>query len=66
MRVRWLALLSCLLAAFAVGMTACGDDDDDDGGGGGEGGVKTGCAEALDPAAATRGLREVLDGATQS
>ena len=38
MRVRWLALLSCLLAAFAVGMTACGDDDDDDGGGGGEGG----------------------------
>jgi branched-chain amino acid transport system substrate-binding protein len=38
LRVRWLALLSCLLAAFAVGMTACGDDDDDDGGGGGEGG----------------------------
>ena len=37
MRVRWLALLSCLLAAFALGMTACGDDDDDDGGGGGEG-----------------------------
>ena len=35
MRVRWLALLSCLLAAFAVGLTACGDDDDDDGGGGG-------------------------------
>jgi branched-chain amino acid transport system substrate-binding protein len=34
LRVRWLALLSCLLAAFAVGMTACGDDDDDDGGGG--------------------------------
>ena len=38
MRVRWLALLSCLLAAFAVGMTACGDDDDDDGGGGGASG----------------------------
>jgi branched-chain amino acid transport system substrate-binding protein len=38
LRVRWLALLSCLLAAFAVGMTACGDDDDDDGGGGGESG----------------------------
>jgi branched-chain amino acid transport system substrate-binding protein len=36
LRVRWLALLSCLLAAFALGMTACGDDDDDDGGGGGE------------------------------
>jgi branched-chain amino acid transport system substrate-binding protein len=34
LRVRWLALFSCLLAAFAVGMTACGDDDDDDGGGG--------------------------------
>jgi branched-chain amino acid transport system substrate-binding protein len=38
LRVRWLTLLSCLLAAFAVGITACGDDDDDDGGGGGEGG----------------------------
>src|ERR671918_2062199 len=38
LRVRWLALLSCLLAAFAVGMTACGDDDDDDGGGGGDSG----------------------------
>jgi branched-chain amino acid transport system substrate-binding protein len=37
LRVRWLALLSCLLAAFAVGMTACGDDDDDGGGGGGGG-----------------------------
>jgi len=37
LRVRWLVVLSCLLAAFAVGMTACGDDDDD-GGGGGEGG----------------------------
>ncbi len=35
MRVRWLAVFSCLLAAFAVGMTACGDDDDDGGGGGG-------------------------------
>jgi branched-chain amino acid transport system substrate-binding protein len=38
LRVRWLALFSCLLAAFAVGMTACGDDDDDGGGGGGDGG----------------------------
>jgi branched-chain amino acid transport system substrate-binding protein len=42
LRVRWLALFSCLLAAFAVGMTACGDDDDDDGGGdGAEGGGGT-------------------------
>ena len=38
MRVRWLALLSCLLAAFAVGISACGEDDDDGGGGGGDGG----------------------------
>jgi branched-chain amino acid transport system substrate-binding protein len=38
LRVRWLAVFSCLLAAFAMGMTACGDDDDDDGGGGGGGG----------------------------
>ena len=38
MRVRWLAVFSCLLAAFALGMTACGDDDDDDGGGGDSGG----------------------------
>jgi branched-chain amino acid transport system substrate-binding protein len=36
LRVRWLALLSCLLAVFAVGMTACGEDDDENGGGGGE------------------------------
>jgi branched-chain amino acid transport system substrate-binding protein len=33
LRVRWLAVFSCLLAAFAVGMTACGGDDDDSGGG---------------------------------
>jgi branched-chain amino acid transport system substrate-binding protein len=40
LRVRWLLVFSCLLAAFAVGMTACGDDDDDDGGepAGGDGG----------------------------
>ena len=38
MRVRWLAVFACLLGAFALGMTACGDDDDDDGGGGGGGG----------------------------
>ena len=38
LRVRWLVVLSCLLGAFALGMTACGDDDDDDGGGGGDSG----------------------------
>ena len=40
MRVRWLAVFSCLLALFAVGMTACGDDEDEGGGGdtGGDGG----------------------------
>jgi branched-chain amino acid transport system substrate-binding protein len=40
LRVRWLALLSCLLGALALGITACGDDDDsggssDSGGSGG-------------------------------
>jgi branched-chain amino acid transport system substrate-binding protein len=34
-RVRWLALLSCLLALVALTVAACGDDDDDDSGGGG-------------------------------
>src|SRR5215203_4439388 len=34
LRVRWLAVFACLLGAFALGMTACGDDDDDGGGGG--------------------------------
>jgi branched-chain amino acid transport system substrate-binding protein len=34
LRVRWLALLSCLFAVFALTVAACGDDDDDDGGGG--------------------------------
>jgi branched-chain amino acid transport system substrate-binding protein len=38
LKVRWLAIFACLLGAFALGMTACGDDDDDDGGGGGGGG----------------------------
>jgi branched-chain amino acid transport system substrate-binding protein len=33
-RVRWLALLSCLLGVFALTVSACGGDDDDDGGGG--------------------------------
>ena len=39
MRVRWLAVFACLLGAFALGMTACGDDDDEGSdGGGAEGG----------------------------
>jgi len=38
LRLRWLAVWSCLLAALSLGLTACGDDDDDDGGGGGGGG----------------------------
>ena len=29
MRVRWLAVLTCLLGAFALGVTACGDDDEE-------------------------------------
>ncbi|HEX2416390.1 MAG TPA: branched-chain amino acid ABC transporter substrate-binding protein [Thermoleophilaceae bacterium] len=33
MKVRWLAIFACLLGAFALGMTACGDDDDDGGSG---------------------------------
>jgi branched-chain amino acid transport system substrate-binding protein len=38
-RVRWLALLSCLLGLFALSVAACGEDDDegDAGAGGGEG-----------------------------
>ena len=35
LRVRWLAVLTCLLGAFAFGVAACGDDDDDGGDGGG-------------------------------
>jgi branched-chain amino acid transport system substrate-binding protein len=38
LKVRWLAIFACLLGAFALGITACGDDDDDDGGGGGDSG----------------------------
>ena len=34
MRVRWLAVLTCLLGAFAFGVTACGDDDEDGDAGG--------------------------------
>jgi branched-chain amino acid transport system substrate-binding protein len=43
LKVRWLAIFACLLGAFALGMTACGDDDDDSGdsGGGGGGGGET-------------------------
>src|ERR671916_430741 len=33
LRVRWLAVFACLLGAFALGMTACGDDDDEGGDG---------------------------------
>ena len=32
MRVRWLAVLSCLVGVFALGLAACGGDDDDPGG----------------------------------
>ena len=39
LRVRWLALLSCLFAVFALTVAACGDDDDD---GGGESGAASG------------------------
>jgi branched-chain amino acid transport system substrate-binding protein len=40
---RWLAATGCLVAAFAMGVTACGGDDDEGGGGGGggEGGGRT-------------------------
>src|SRR5215210_3789013 len=38
LRVRWLAVLSCLFAAFALGLVACGDDDDESVGGGGDSG----------------------------
>jgi branched-chain amino acid transport system substrate-binding protein len=38
LRVRWLAVFACLLGAFALGMTACGEDDDDGGDGGAQGG----------------------------
>ena len=34
MRVRWLAVWSCLIAAMAFGVAACGDDDGGGGGGG--------------------------------
>jgi branched-chain amino acid transport system substrate-binding protein len=39
LRVRWLALLSCLLGVCALGLTACGSDDDGGDSGGGSGGT---------------------------
>jgi branched-chain amino acid transport system substrate-binding protein len=36
-RVRWLALLSCLLGLFALSVAACGDDEDEGGTGGAAG-----------------------------
>jgi branched-chain amino acid transport system substrate-binding protein len=38
LNTRWLAATGCLVAALALGATACGDDDDDGGGGGAGGG----------------------------
>jgi branched-chain amino acid transport system substrate-binding protein len=38
LRLRWLAVWSCLLTALSLGLTACGDDEGDSGGGGGGGG----------------------------
>ena len=34
MRVRWLAALSCLVGAMAIGVSACGDEEEEGGGGG--------------------------------
>jgi branched-chain amino acid transport system substrate-binding protein len=38
LRVRWLAVLSCLLGVSALGIAACGGDDEGGGGGGAEAG----------------------------
>ena len=35
MRVRWLAVLSCLVGVFALGLAACGGDDEESTGGSG-------------------------------
>jgi branched-chain amino acid transport system substrate-binding protein len=35
LRVRWLAVLSCLVGVLALGLAACGDDDDSGGSSGG-------------------------------
>jgi branched-chain amino acid transport system substrate-binding protein len=45
LRVRWLAVFACLLGAFALGMTACGDDDED--GGSGDSGSSGGGAKTV-------------------
>ena len=39
MRVRWLAVLSCLVGVLALGLAACGDDDDSGGSSSGGGGI---------------------------
>ena len=56
MKVRWLAIFACLLGAFALGMTACGDDDDDggDSGGGGGGGESVNVYSSLPLQGASR------------
>jgi branched-chain amino acid transport system substrate-binding protein len=42
LRVRWLAVFACLLGAFALGMTACGEDEEEGGSGQeGDGGGST-------------------------
>jgi branched-chain amino acid transport system substrate-binding protein len=43
---RWMAASGCLIAAFAVGVTACGGDDSGSGGGGG--GSSSGGGKTLD------------------
>jgi branched-chain amino acid transport system substrate-binding protein len=42
LRVRWYALLVCLLGALALGVSACGEDDDEGDGGGDGGGAAAG------------------------
>ena len=42
MRVRWLAVLSCLLGVFALGLAACGGDDEESVSGGESGGAISG------------------------
>src|SRR3954470_7811234 len=39
LRVRWLAVLSCLLGALAMGLAACGGNDDDSSSGGSSGAI---------------------------
>ena len=41
MKVRWSAAWSCLIAAMAFGVAACGDDSESGGGGGGSSAAKT-------------------------